>query len=90
MSRPEVDAEKVGCTGCSGGGTVTTYISALDTRIKVAAPACYMSTFRLLFTGPTGDSEQSIPGFLAAGLDLADYVELFAPKPWLIVSFRSA
>jgi cephalosporin-C deacetylase-like acetyl esterase len=86
LSRPEVDAEKVGCTGCSGGGTVTTYISALDARIKVAAPACYMSTFRLLFTGPTGDSEQSIPGFLAAGLDLADYVELFAPKPWLIVS----
>jgi len=86
LSRPEVDAEKVGCTGCSGGGTVTTYISALDPRIKVAAPACYMSTFRLLFTGPTGDSEQSIPGFLAAGLDLADYVELFAPKPWLIVS----
>jgi cephalosporin-C deacetylase-like acetyl esterase len=86
LSRPEVDAEKVGCTGCSGGGTVTTYISALDPRIKVAAPACYMSTFRLLFTGPTGDSEQSIPGFLAAGLDLADYVELFAPQPWLIVS----
>ncbi len=86
LSRPEVDADKAGCTGCSGGGTVTTYISALDPRIKVAAPACYMSTFRLLFTGPTGDSEQSIPGFLAAGLDLADYVELFAPKPWLIVS----
>jgi cephalosporin-C deacetylase-like acetyl esterase len=86
VSRPEVDTEKIGCTGCSGGGTVTTYISALDPRIKVAAPACYMSTFRLLFTGPTGDSEQSIPGFLAAGLDLADYVELFAPKPWLIVS----
>ena len=86
LSRPEVDADKVGCTGCSGGGTVTTYISALDPRIKVAAPACYVNTFRLLFTGPTGDSEQSIPGFLAAGLDLADYVELFAPKPWLIVS----
>ncbi len=86
VSRPEVDTEKIGCTGCSGGGTVTTYISALDPRIKVAAPACYMNTFRLLFTGPTGDSEQSIPGFLAAGLDLADYVELFAPKPWLIVS----
>jgi len=86
LSRPEVETEKIGCTGCSGGGTLTTYISALDPRIKVAAPACYMSTFRLLFTGPTGDSEQSIPGFLAAGLDLADYVELFAPKPWLIVS----
>ena len=86
ISRPEVEGDKIGCTGCSGGGTLTTYISALDPRIKVAAPACYMNTYRLLFTGPTGDSEQSIPGFIASGLDLADYVELFAPKPWLIVS----
>jgi cephalosporin-C deacetylase-like acetyl esterase len=86
VSRPEVDAERIGCTGCSGGGTITTYISALDPRIRVAVPACYINTFRLLFAGPTGDSEQSIPNFLAAGLDLADYVESFAPKPWLILS----
>src|SRR5262249_25917919 len=86
VSRPDVESEKIGCTGCSGGGTLTTYIAALDPRIKVAVPACYMSTFRLLFSGPTGDSEQSVPGFLSSGLDLADYVELFAPKPYLIVS----
>ncbi|MSV27508.1 MAG: hypothetical protein EXQ52_02005 [Bryobacterales bacterium] len=86
VSRPEVDGGKIGCTGCSGGGTVATYISALDSRIKVAAPACYMNTFRLLFAGPTGDSEQTWPGFLSSGLDLADYAELFAPKPWLISS----
>ncbi len=86
VSRPEVDADRIGCTGCSGGGTITSYISALDPRIKVAVPACYINTFRLLFTGPTGDSEQSIPNFLAAGLDLADYIESFAPKPWLILS----
>src|SRR5260370_15535870 len=45
-----------------------------------------MNTFRLLFSGPTGDSEQTVPGFVAAGLDLADYVEWFARKPYLIVS----
>lgn len=86
LSRADVDAAKIGCTGCSGGGTITTYISALDGRIKVAAPACYTNSWRLLFTGPTGDSEQSIPGFLAAGLDMADYPESFAPKPWLMIS----
>jgi cephalosporin-C deacetylase-like acetyl esterase len=86
LSRPEVDPEKVGCTGCSGGGTVTTYISALDPRIKVAAPACYMNSFRVLFAGSIGDSEQSLPDFLSSGLDQTDYVELFAPKPWLIAS----
>ncbi|MEK7408449.1 MAG: acetylxylan esterase [Acidobacteriota bacterium] len=86
VSRPDVDAEKIGCTGCSGGGTLTTYISALDTRIKVAAPACYMNSFRVLFSGSVGDSEQSLPDFLSSGLDQTDYVELFAPKPWLICS----
>lgn len=86
VSRPDVDSGKIGCTGCSGGGTITTYISALDPRIKVAAPSCYMNTFRLLFAGPTGDSEQTVPGFVAAGLDVADYVELFAPRPYLMVS----
>ncbi|MBV8817111.1 MAG: acetylxylan esterase, partial [Acidobacteriaceae bacterium] len=88
VSRPEVITDRIGCTGCSGGGTITTYISALDSRIKVAAPACYINTFRLLFSGPLGDSEQSIPNFLASGLDIADYIELFAPKPWLISSTR--
>jgi hypothetical protein len=86
LSRPEVDADRIGCTGCSGGGTVTTYISALDPRIKVAVPACYMNSFRVLFAGSVGDSEQSLPGFLSAGLDQTDFVELFAPKPWLIAS----
>ena len=86
VSRPEVDGERIGCTGCSGGGTLATYISALDDRVKVAAPACYMQSFRTLYPGPVGDSEQSVPNFLASGLDQTDYVELFAPKPWLILS----
>ena len=84
--RPDVDPERIGATGCSGGGTQTTYIAALDPRVKVAAVACYMNSFRTLFTGSIGDSEQSTPGFLASGLDQTDYVELFAPKPWLITS----
>lgn len=86
VSRPEVEASRIGSTGCSGGGTLTTYIAALDPRIKAAAPACWMNSYRALFTGPVGDDEQSPPGFIASGLDQADYVELFAPKPWLIVS----
>ncbi|MGD0125418.1 MAG: acetylxylan esterase [Terriglobia bacterium] len=86
VSRPEVDRDKLGATGCSGGGTLTTYIAALDPRIKVAAPACYINSWRQLFAGPIGDSEQSFPFFLSSGLDVADYIELFAPKPWLINS----
>jgi dienelactone hydrolase len=86
VSRPDVDPGRIGAMGCSGGGTQTTYIAALDERVKAAAVACYMNSFQTLFTGSIGDSEQSVPGFLAAGLDQTDYVELFAPKPWLITS----
>ena len=86
VGRFDVDGERIGAAGCSGGGTQTTYIAALDPRVKVAAVACYMNSFRTLFSGSIGDSEQSVPGFLASGLDQTDYVELFAPKPWLITS----
>jgi cephalosporin-C deacetylase-like acetyl esterase len=86
VGRPEVDPERIGASGCSGGGTQATYIAALDPRVKAAAPACYMNSFRTLYQGSIGDSEQSLPGFLSAGLDQADYVELFAPKPWLMLS----
>ena len=87
VSRQDVDPNRIGCTGCSGGGTLTTYISALDERVKVAAPACYINSWEVLMTklGPQ-DAEQSLPNFLKEGLNIADYVELFAPKPWLSLS----
>ncbi|HYM12333.1 MAG TPA: acetylxylan esterase, partial [Bryobacterales bacterium] len=86
-SRPEVDASRIGAAGCSGGGCLTTYIAALDPRIKAAAPACFLNSFRLLFAGPDPDSEMGLPGFLAAGLDHADFLEVVAPAvPWLVLS----
>ncbi|MGH9719733.1 MAG: alpha/beta hydrolase family protein, partial [Bryobacteraceae bacterium] len=86
LSRPDVDAARVGAAGCSGGGCLTTYIAALDPRVKAAAPACFINSLRLLFAGPYPDSEMSLPGFIEAGLDHADFLELVAPKPWLILA----
>ncbi len=86
VSRPDVDAERIGAAGCSGGGCVTTYIAAFDPRIKAAAPACFVNSLRVLFAGPFPDSEMSLPGFLAAGLDHADLLEVAAPTPWLILA----
>jgi len=85
-SRPEVDPSRLGAVGCSGGGALTTFIGALDSRVKVVAPACYINSYRLLFAGPDPDSEMSWPNFLASGLDMADYIEVSAPKPWLILA----
>ncbi|MCC6511720.1 MAG: acetylxylan esterase [Pirellulaceae bacterium] len=86
-SRAEVDAKRLGMTGCSGGGTLTSYTMALDPRIKCAAPACYLTTLdRLIDTSGPQDAEQNIFGQLARGLDQPDYVILRAPQPTLISS----
>jgi cephalosporin-C deacetylase-like acetyl esterase len=86
LSRPEVDAARVGATGCSGGGALTTFIGALDPRLKAVVPSSFINSYRVLFTGPNPDSEMSFPNLLARGLDTADFVELAAPTPWLIQS----
>lgn len=85
-SRPDVDSTRLGAAGCSGGGALTTLIGALDSRLKAVAPACFVNSYRLLFAGPDPDSEMSLPHFLASGLDMADYIELTAPTPWLILA----
>jgi cephalosporin-C deacetylase-like acetyl esterase len=84
VSRPEVDPARLGAAGCSGGGALTTFIGALDSRLKVVIPACFPNSFRLLFTGADPHSEMTLPGHIAIGLDTADFVELSAPMPWLI------
>jgi len=84
LSRPDVDASRIGAAGCSGGGALTTFAAALDPRIKVAIPSCYPNSYRLLFAGPDPDTEMAFPDFLARGLDVADFVELTAPIPWMI------
>jgi Acetyl esterase (deacetylase) len=86
-SRGDVDAGRIGAFGCSGGGAVTAYTVALDPRIKAGASACFVTTMHALLgtIGPQ-EGEQSTPGFTAAGLDLADWVELAAPRPYAIVS----
>ena len=43
QSRPEVDGEKIGMTGRSGGGAYTWLTAALDERVKVAVPVAGMT-----------------------------------------------
>lgn len=85
QSRPDIIADKIGCTGNSGGGTETAYLMALDDRILAAAPGCYLTTFRkLIETKGPQDGEQNIFGQIAFGMDEADYCIMRAPKPTLI------
>ena len=43
VTRPDVDADKIGVTGISGGGAATFWIAAADDRVKVAVPVSGMS-----------------------------------------------
>ncbi|MCL4215970.1 MAG: acetylxylan esterase [Candidatus Hydrogenedentes bacterium] len=85
LTRDDIDPERIGCTGNSGGGTLTSYLMALDERIKVAAPSCYLTSFRNLVRtiGPQ-DAEQDIFGQIAFGMDHADYILMRAPRPTLM------
>jgi cephalosporin-C deacetylase-like acetyl esterase len=87
VSRPEVDASRVGVTGNSGGGMMTAYLAAIDDRLQVAAPSCYITSWRSLLTqlGPQ-DAEQNLPPWLSAGLDFPDLIYAFGLKPYLVLS----
>ncbi|MDP2983783.1 MAG: acetylxylan esterase [Candidatus Latescibacter sp.] len=87
VARPDVDPGKIGVHGRSGGGTMSAYIGAMDSRIAAAAPECYITSFRRLFQsiGPQ-DAEQNLLGQISSGLDHGDFILARAPKPTLIVT----
>jgi len=83
--RKDVDPGRIGCTGNSGGGTMTSYLMALDERVACAAPSCYLTSLeRLVETIGPQDAEQNVHGQIAFGMDHADYVLMHAPGPTLI------
>lgn len=86
-TRPEVDMNRIGMTGRSGGGTQTAQIAACDERIYAAAPECYITSFkRLLQSIDPQDAEQNPYNAIAKGFDHADYLHIRAPKPTLMIT----
>ena len=89
LSRPEVDPDKVGLTGQSGGATMTMYLCALEPRIKVAVEVDGNSEN---LAGPSyappgavADAEQNLIFSLPEGIDRGDLLLAFAPKPLLMI-----
>lgn len=87
ISRKEVDPERIGITGRSGGGTQSAMIAAFDDRIYAAAPENYITNYtRLLQTIGPQDAEQNLTWFIARGLDHPDFLIVRAPKPALMIT----
>ena len=86
-SREEVDANRIGVTGNSGGGTMTTWLAGLDDRWSMAAPSCFVTTFRRnLENELPQDTEQCPPNVFPLGLDHCDFLAAMAPKPIVILA----
>src|SRR2546430_17577879 len=82
LTRPDVDPKRIAVTGNSGGGTQSSYLAAFEPRLAAAAPSCYLTTWEKLWVAPgPQDSEQVFANFLRDGLDFADFLIAFAPKP---------
>jgi cephalosporin-C deacetylase-like acetyl esterase len=86
LTRPEVDPKRIGLTGNSGGGTLTTWLWAVEDRFTMAAPGCFVTTFlHNLENELPADNEQYPPGVIGGGLDMADFFIVQAPKPVILL-----
>ncbi|MEO8075528.1 MAG: acetylxylan esterase [Acidobacteriota bacterium] len=88
LTRAEVDPERIGCCGQSGGATLTQFLAALDRRIRVAVVSEgnteNLAQANVEPPGSADDAEQNIVPALARGIDRADLLYAFAPKPLLM------
>ncbi|MDE2817319.1 MAG: acetylxylan esterase [Chloroflexota bacterium] len=84
-TRTDVDVSRIGCTGASGGGTFTMFLTAFDDRIKAAVPVCSTATYeRMHSKGQIGDPCQDPVGSYPNDMEMADLLMCRAPLPMQI------
>jgi cephalosporin-C deacetylase-like acetyl esterase len=91
LTRPEVDPQRINITGTSGGGFQAEHIAALDSRIKVAAPSCYitalpMRVYNRIFADPDSDPEQDLNGMISNGMDHPGLLLMMYPRPVFVAA----
>jgi pimeloyl-ACP methyl ester carboxylesterase len=91
LTRADVDAKRISITGTSGGGLQATYIAALDERIQVVMPSCYISAqpmraYNRIFADPDSDPEQDLDGMISEGVDHPGLLLLIYPRPVFIAA----
>ncbi|MGE3311065.1 MAG: alpha/beta hydrolase family protein [Limisphaerales bacterium] len=90
VSRPEVDASRIGITGRSGGGSYSWTTAALDDRIRVAAPVAGITDLHNHVVDGTVEGHCDCMFFVNTfRWDFARHAALLAPRPLLIVNTDS-
>lgn len=88
--RPDVDSNRLGVTGNSGGGLQTAYLMLVEDRIDAAVPCCFVtSKEEYMETGQGQDGEQILYRAIDRGPRYDDFLSAFAPKPTLVGAARS-
>lgn len=87
LSHLPIDPDRIAITGNSGGGTISLFASACDTRIALSMPGCYFCTF----VGSIGTIHHCecnyVPGMLRLG-EMYDVAGLIAPRPFCAIAGR--
>ena len=90
LTRPEIDPARVGVHGNSGGGTLTTWVSAVDDRFFAAAPSCFVTTWvHDIENELPSDIEQCPPNAMKYGLEISDFLIASAPRPYLLLGQKN-
>ncbi len=89
LTRKDIDGDRIGCYGFSGGGTQSSYLAALDDRVKASCVGLFFSSReRTLETQGPSDGCQWIPSEGQAHIEIADMAMMNAPKPFLVLDGR--
>lgn len=88
QTRPEVQGEKIGCIGLSGGGLQTLWLSALDERVACAVISGYFYGVEDSLLHLSGNCDCNFIPHLWEYADMGDVAALIAPRPLLIETAR--
>jgi cephalosporin-C deacetylase-like acetyl esterase len=83
----DLDLDRIGCMGNSGGGAITLFAACLDDRIAAAMPSCYVCTFRSSIGSIDHCADNYVPGLLQ-WFEMGDLAALLAPRPLVVVAGR--
>lgn len=83
-TRPEVDPKRIGMMGLSQGGTMTTFTSAVEPRIKAADIICYVTPWRSFAIARSAVCGSQIVPHIYRYFDTDEIAGLIAPRPLLL------
>ncbi len=87
ISRPDINSDRIGCCGLSGGGLRTNFLAGLDDRIKCSVTVGFMSTWRdFAFRIAHKHTWMAYVPHLPRYLDFPEILGMRAPLPSLVLA----